>query len=75
MRRGWQLLEDFAALRRLLEVRMGKAGKRESIQVLRLLESFPRHEVEVTKLGDTSPGGTFYTAHWWTFTPPPTHES
>jgi hypothetical protein len=27
-------------LRRLLEARMGKAGKREYVQVLRLLEAF-----------------------------------
>ena len=43
---GWQLPEAFAVLRRLLEARMGKAGKREYVQVLRLLERFPRHEVE-----------------------------
>lgn len=37
---GWDLPDTFATLRRLLEARMGKAGKREYIQVLRLLESF-----------------------------------
>ncbi len=37
---GWDLPEAFATLRRLLEVRMGKAGKREYVQVLRLLETF-----------------------------------
>ena len=37
---GWQLPEVFATLRRLLEARMGKAGKREYVQVLRLLETF-----------------------------------
>jgi hypothetical protein len=37
---GWQLPEQFATLRRLLEVRMGKQGKREYVQVLRLLEAF-----------------------------------
>jgi len=37
---GWDLPEAFATLRRLLEARMGKAGKREYVQVLRLLESF-----------------------------------
>jgi transposase len=36
----WTLPEEFAALRRLLEARMGKAGKREFVQVLRLLETF-----------------------------------
>ncbi len=43
---GWDLPTEFATLRRLLEARLsGKnrcaAGKREYIQVLRLLETFP----------------------------------
>ena len=42
---GWELPEAFATLRRLLEARMGKAGKREYVQVLRLLESFNADEV------------------------------
>ena len=37
---GWDLPEVFATLRRLLESRMGKPGKREYVQVLRLLETF-----------------------------------
>ena len=37
---GWDLPDEFAILRRLLEARMGKAGKREYVQVLRLLETF-----------------------------------
>jgi len=37
---GWNLPEDFQRLRRLLEARMGTSGKREYVQVLRLLESF-----------------------------------
>jgi hypothetical protein len=37
---GWDLPEAFATLRRLLEARMGKRGKREYVQVLRLLETF-----------------------------------
>jgi hypothetical protein len=37
---GWALPDSFSTLRRLLEIRMGKAGKREYVQVLRLLESF-----------------------------------
>ena len=32
--------EEFATLRRLLEARMGKKGKREFVQVLRLMEVF-----------------------------------
>jgi hypothetical protein len=43
---GWELPEAFATLRRLMEARMGKAGKREYIQVLRLLETFRLAEVE-----------------------------
>ncbi len=37
---GWELPEAFGTLHRLLEARMGKPGKREYVQVLRLLESF-----------------------------------
>ena len=36
----WQLPEEFATLRRALEGRMGKPGKREFVQVLRLMETF-----------------------------------
>jgi transposase len=42
---GWQLPEEFATLRRLLEARMGKQGKREFVQVLRLMEAFNIDEV------------------------------
>ena len=42
---GWELPEAFATLRRLLEARMGKQGKREFVQVLRLMEVFPVDEV------------------------------
>ena len=42
---GWQLPEEFATLRRLLESRMGRRGKREFVQVLRLLETFSHQEV------------------------------
>ena len=42
---GWQLPEEFTTLRRLLEARMGKHGKREFVQVLRLLEVFKVEEV------------------------------
>ena len=33
-------------LRRLMETRMGNAGRREFIQVLRLMEDFHQHQVE-----------------------------
>ena len=42
---GWDLPEEFGTLRRLLESRMGPRGKREFVQVLRLLESFKLEEV------------------------------
>jgi hypothetical protein len=37
---GWDLPEEFATLRRLMEGRMARHGRREYVQVLRLLESF-----------------------------------
>ena len=37
---GWELPEQFTCLRRLLEARLGMPGKREYVQVLRLLEDF-----------------------------------
>ncbi len=43
---GWDLPEEFGTLRRLLESRMGPRGKREFVQVLRLLESFSLEEVQ-----------------------------
>ena len=42
---GWELPEEFGILRRLLESRMGKRGKREYVQVLRLMENFRKQEV------------------------------
>ena len=42
---GWLLPPVFGDLRRLLEARMGKAGKREYVQVLRLIESFSLDDV------------------------------
>src|SRR6266852_3406411 len=42
---GWDLPEAFTILRRLLEARMGKQGKREFVQVLRLLEVFQIEDV------------------------------
>ena len=42
---GWDLPDVFATARRLLDARMGKAGKREYVQVLRLLETFDLHDL------------------------------
>ena len=44
---GWDLPEEFTTLRRLLEARMGRRGKREFVQMLRMLESFKLEEVQV----------------------------
>jgi hypothetical protein len=41
----WNLPDEFATLRRLLEARMGKHGKREYVQVLMLIEPFGFHEL------------------------------
>ena len=41
----WKLPDQFTTLRRLLEVRMGKKGKREFVQVLRLMETFRIEDV------------------------------
>ena len=44
---GWKLDPAFDELRHLLEARFGHRGKREYIQVLRLLEDFPESQVRV----------------------------
>lgn len=41
----WKLPDEFATMRRLLEARMGKRGKREFVQVLRLMEVFQIDDV------------------------------
>ena len=48
---GWDLPPAFHHLRHLLEARMGSHGKREFIQVLRLLESAAR-EVVAAAVGE-----------------------
>jgi transposase len=42
---GWQLPEEFGELRRQMEARLGKRGRREYVQVLRLMERFSLAEV------------------------------
>jgi len=41
----WKLPDEFATLRRHMESRMGKKGKREYVQVLRLIETFKLKDV------------------------------
>ena len=43
----WELPHCFATIRRLLEARMGKRGKREFVQILRLMEAFSLEDVAV----------------------------
>lgn len=42
---AWDLPQCFVELRRLMEARLAKKGKREYVQVLRLLETFAQNEV------------------------------
>jgi len=42
---GWELPEEFLQLRRLMEARLHKRGRREYVQLLRLLETFSLGEV------------------------------
>jgi hypothetical protein len=42
---GWRLPEEFTELRRQMEGRLGKRGRREYVQVLRLMETFSLSEV------------------------------
>ena len=44
---GWDLPEEFATLRCLMEAQMIKAGRREYVQVLRLLETFEMADLQV----------------------------
>ena len=44
---GWEMPEAFATLRRLMEARLTKAGRREYVQVLRLLETFEMADLHV----------------------------
>ena len=43
----WNLPPEFQTLRRLMEARMIKAGRREYVQVLRLLENFDLDDLHV----------------------------
>ena len=47
---GWDLPEEFATLRRLMEARMNRQGRREYVQVLRLLEAFDLADVRTAVL-------------------------
>ena len=56
---GWESPEEFGTLLRLLESRMERRGKREFVQVLRMMEKFRKEEVhkavgDALKLGAIS---------------------
>jgi hypothetical protein len=59
---GWALPDAFATLRRLLEARLGQGGKREYVQVLRLLETFRLEDVHAAVLEALRLGALGYDA-------------
>ncbi len=59
---GWDLPDEFATLHRLLDARMGKNGKREYVQILRLLESFEIGHVQAAVKQALSLGAIGYDA-------------
>ena len=59
---SWTLPEPLQHLRRLLEARMGNRGKREFIQVLRLMEAFPETIVTVASLDAIRLGAVSFVA-------------
>jgi transposase len=58
----WKLPEEFMTLRRLLEARMGKKGKREFVQVLRLMEVFKIDDVAAGVRGAIARGAVGFDA-------------
>ena len=59
---GWDLPEEFGTLRRLLESRMGRRGKREFVAVLRLMETFSLDDVHVAVRNAIGLGALSYDA-------------
>jgi transposase len=59
---NWNLPEEFVMLRRLLEARMGKKGKREFVQVLRLMEVFRIDDVAAAVRDAIARGATGFDA-------------
>jgi len=58
----WDLPPEFATLRRLLEARMEKRGRREFVQVLRLMEVFRAEDVTAAVRGALSLGAISFDA-------------
>ena len=59
---GWELPDEYGRLRRLMESRMGRRGKREFVRVLRLIETFPAEEVHAAVRDAVRRGATGYDA-------------
>jgi len=59
---SWTLPEPLQHLRRLLEARLGNRGKREFIQVLRLMEVFPGTIAANAALDAIRPGAAGFDA-------------
>jgi hypothetical protein len=59
----WDLPEEFATLRRLMEARMIKAGRREYVQVLRLLETFEMGDLQVAVKNALRMGAIGFPSH------------
>jgi hypothetical protein len=53
---NWTLPEEFATMCRLLEARMGRRGKREFVQILRLMEVFTVGDVAAGVRGSIARG-------------------
>ena len=58
----WDLPAEFATLRRLLEARLEKRGRREFVQVLRLMEVFRAEDVTAAVRGALSLGAISFDA-------------
>ena len=59
---GWELPEEYGRLRRLMESRMGRRGKREFVRTLRLLETFPADDVHAAVRDAVDRGATGHDA-------------
>ena len=59
---GWELPPAFQTLRRLMEARSPKAGRREYVQVLRLLESFGLEDLDGAVKDALRPGAIGFDA-------------
>src|SRR3546814_11203104 len=59
---GWDLPGEFATLRRLMEARMNKHGRREYVQLLRLLESFDLADLHAAVKQALHPGAIGFDA-------------